>query len=118
MKQLEFGEHLSPTFIPIFTKLYNRLIVESQKYLHLFNEYTMVATLPPSTIGDVINDDNNGDDSPITKKQGRKRRDPEKIVKIYEEETRLRNMWYEEQKQQQQTKTQEVSNVLLPSSTH
>ena len=103
MKQLELGEHVSPTYTPLFTKLYNKIIVQSQRYLHLLNEYT-IATATPMAVEhqQQQHNSNQGDTQMMTKKHGRKRRVPDDIVKLYKEETRLRNMWYEQKKQQEQ----------------
>ena len=98
MKQLELGKHVSPTYVLLFSTLYNKIVVQSQKYLQLANEFTM--TNQQQQHQSSYDNDQCGDSGQHQKKCGRKRRDPETIARLYEQETQLRSKWYEQQQQQ------------------
>jgi len=105
MKQLELGEHVNPTYVPLFSRLYNKIVVQSQRYLLLANEFTLTnQQQQQSTEG-------GGGEQEIQqqKKRGRKRRDPETIARLYEHETQLRSKWYDQQQQQQKQHQQASS---------
>ena len=104
MKQLELGEHVNPTYVPLFSRLYNKIVVQSQRYLLLANEFTLTnQQQQQSTEG--------GGEQQLQqqKKRGRKRRDPETIARLYEHETQLRSKWYDQHQQQQQQDQQASS---------
>ena len=104
MKQLELGEHVNPTYVPLFSRLYNKIVVQSQRYLLLANEFTLTnQQQQQSTEG-------GGGEQ---KKRGRKRRDPETIARLYEHETQLRSKWYDQQQQQQQSEQQASSTHVI-----
>ena len=75
MKQLELGEHVSPTNVLLFSTLYNKIVVQSQRYLQLANEFTM--TNQQQQHQSSYDKDQHGDSGQQQKKRGRKRRDPE-----------------------------------------
>ena len=98
MKQLELGEHVNPTYVPLFSRLYNKIVVQSQRYLLLANEFTLTHRQHQQST-----DSGGGGEQQIQqKKRGRKRRDPDTIPRLYEHETQLRSKWYDQQQQQQQ----------------
>ena len=66
MKQLELGEHVNPTYVPLFSTLYNKIVVQSQRYLLLTNEFTL--THQQQSAG-------NGGGEQQQKKRGTKRQD-------------------------------------------
>ena len=115
MKQLELGEHVNPTYVPLFSRLYNKIVVQSQRYLLLANEFTLTNQQQQrqSTEG-------GGGEQEIQqqKKRGRKRRDPETIARLYEHETQLRSKWYDQQQQQQQSEQQASSTHTSFSTTY
>ena len=97
MKQLELGEHVNPTYVPLFSTLYNKIVVQSQRYLLLANEFTLTNNQQQQSA-----DGGGGGEQQTQKKRGRKRRDPETITRLYEQETQLRSKWYDQQQQQHQ----------------
>ena len=99
MKRLELGEHVSPTYMSLFTMLYNKIVVQSQRYLQLANEFTMTNQQQQYDKDQQHADSGAGGQQ--QKKRGRKRRDPETIARLYEQETQLRHKWYDQQQQQQ-----------------
>ena len=101
MKQLELGEHVNPTYVPLFSTLYNKIVVQSQGYLLLANEFTLTNQQHQSTEGD--------GEQQTQKKRGRKRRDPETIARLYEQETQLRSKWYDQHQQQQQASSTHIT---------
>ena len=110
MKQLELGEHVNPTYVPLFSRLYNKIVVQSQRYLLLANEFTLTnqqTQQQQSAEG--------GGEQQIQqqKKRGRKRRDPDTIARLYEHETQLRSKWYDQQQQQQQQQQASSTHTSL-----
>ena len=107
MKQLELGEHVNPTYVPLFSRLYNKIVVQSQRYLLLANEFTVTnqQQQQQSTEG------GGGEQEIQQKKRGRKRRDPETIARLYEHETQLRSKWYDQHQQQQHSEQQQASST-------
>ena len=107
MKQLELGEHVNPTYVPLFSRLYNKIVVQSQRYLLLANEFTLTNQQQQSTEG--------GGEQQLhqQKKRGRKRRDPDTIARLYEHETQLRSKWYDQQQQQQQQQQASSTHTSL-----
>ena len=108
MKQLELGEHVNPTYVPLFSRLYNKIVVQSQRYLLLANEFILTTQQQQSTEG-------GGGEQQIQqqKKRGRKRRDPDTIARLYEHETQLRSKWYDQQEQQQKQQQASSTHVTL-----
>ena len=95
MKQLELGEHVNPTYVPLFSRLYNKIVVQSQRYLLLANEFTLTNQQNQQQSAE-----GGGEQQIQQKKRGRKRRDPDTIARLYEHETQLRSKWYDQQQQQ------------------
>ena len=70
MKQLELGGHVSPTYVPLFLTLYNKIVVQSQRYLQLANEFTM--TNQQQQHQSSYDKDQHGDSGQQQKKRGTK----------------------------------------------
>ena len=107
MKQLELGEHVNPTYVPLFSRLYNKIVVQSQRYLLLANEFTLTNRQHQQSA------ESSGEQQIQQKKRGRKRRDPDTIARLYEHETQLRSKWYDQQQQQQQASSTHVTLYYL-----
>ena len=114
MKQLELGEHVNPTYVPLFSRLYNKIVVQSQRYLLLANEFTLT-----NQQNQQQQSAEGGGEQQLQqqKKRGRKRRDPETIARLYEHETQLRSKWYDQHQQQQQQDQQASSTHTSLSTT-
>ena len=107
LRQLEIGDHVCPGYVSLFRMMYSSHIDEPLKFLKLQHDYNSIVsttTSTPTHSAEAVLDEQH------TRRRGRKRRNPTKIIDEYGREQTKRQRWYDRQNelvtQQQQQQQQ------------
>ena len=108
--QLEIGDHVYPGYVSVFRMMYTSYIEEPLQFLKLQYEYKTLVTASSAVL---VTPGNVTTGKQGTRRQGRKRKNPTKIIDDCGHEQIRRQMWYDKQYTKQMQ--QEDVGVMLDS---
>ena len=101
LRQLEIGDHVYPGYVSVFRVMYTSYIEEPLKFLKLQYEYNTLVVTASSTVTPgtamMTTMTTTVSHEGITRRRGRKRKNPTKIIDDYGHQQLRRQLWYDRQ---------------------